>query len=177
MVSLHERAKLYVITFASRTRHPLLIVKVAGEWHTKQQWLSVNLCERAQEQFQIDPARGRIHAVPKCQVTTTRHYFFAQTRSFCNLVRTGGLGSPYACDKLRPIEYFWMNLRGRLDLMQNVIERREMILHLQHGVLLFSAWPERAENDTIKPSVGREPPQREFQQGTFLHGTRTFQHA
>lgn len=36
MVSLHEGAKPCVIIFASRGRHPLAIVKVAGYWHAKQ---------------------------------------------------------------------------------------------------------------------------------------------
>src|SRR2546430_4599302 len=85
MVSLHERAKLHVISFASRTRHPLLVVKVAGEWHTKQQWASVNPCERAQEQFQIGPARRGIYAVLKFHVTATRGYFFVPTRSLVTL--------------------------------------------------------------------------------------------
>ena len=35
MVSLYEGAKLYVIIFAGRTRHPFPIVKVAGNWHSK----------------------------------------------------------------------------------------------------------------------------------------------
>src|SRR5438128_6428098 len=60
MVSLCKRAKLHVIIFTGRTRYPPLVVKVAGDWHTKQQWPSVNPCESAQEQFQIDPARGCI---------------------------------------------------------------------------------------------------------------------
>src|SRR5882762_6510912 len=100
MISLHEGAKLYVIIFASRTRHSVLIVKVAGDRHTKQQWRSVNPCERAQEQFQIDPGRGCIHAVSKCRVTTTRGFYFAQARGFCDLVRIGGLGSARAGNKL-----------------------------------------------------------------------------
>lgn len=36
MVSLHEGAKPCVISFASRTRDPYLVVKVAGDWHTEQ---------------------------------------------------------------------------------------------------------------------------------------------
>ena len=56
-----------------------------------------------------------------------------------------------------------MELRGRLDLTPNVIERREMILQLQQGSLRFSDRPERAENHAIEPSAGSEPPQREFE--------------
>src|SRR5229473_8454236 len=76
MVSLHDGAKPCVIIFASRTRYAFPVVKVAGDWHTKQEWASVNPCERAQEQFQIGPALGRIHAVLKFRVTTTRDFFF-----------------------------------------------------------------------------------------------------
>ena len=34
MVPLYEGAKLYVIIFARRTRHPFPIVQVAGNWHS-----------------------------------------------------------------------------------------------------------------------------------------------
>src|SRR5204862_6009049 len=108
MVLLYERAKAYVIIFAGRTRHPFLVVKIAGDWHTKQQWPSVNPCKRTQKQFQIDPGRGCIHAVPKCCVTTTNSFFSARPRSFCNLARIRGRGSVCARDKLRPFGCFWM---------------------------------------------------------------------
>src|SRR6267154_1781378 len=62
-----------------------------------------------------------------------------------------------------------MASRGRLDLMQNVTKCREMVLHLQHSVLHFSDWPERVENDTIKPSAGCEQPHRELQQGLVVN--------
>src|SRR5207247_9121676 len=113
MVRLYEGAKPHVIIFASRTRHPFLIIEVAGEWHTKHQWPRVNPCERAQEQFQIDPVRGRIHVVPKCYVTTTTACFFLQTWSYCNFVRIGSLGSADARNKLRPIERLYTARRGR----------------------------------------------------------------
>jgi hypothetical protein len=106
MVSLHHGAKPGVIIFASRTRHPLAIVKVAGYWHTKQQRASVKPCERAQEQFQIGPAVGRIHVVLKFRVTMTMDFFFVQTRSLCRLVFIGPLGSAYGRNKLLPIEQF-----------------------------------------------------------------------
>ena len=77
MVSVHQGAKLYVIIFASRMRHAVVIVKVAGDWHTKQQRSRVNPRERAQEQFQFDPARRRIHVIPKCHVTTINGFSFA----------------------------------------------------------------------------------------------------
>ena len=70
-----------------------------------------------------------------------------------------------------------MASRGRLDLMQNVTKRREMVLHLQDSVLHFSDWPERVENDTVQPSAGCEKLHGEFQQRTFLQVTGTFQHA
>src|SRR5439155_14619154 len=111
MVLLYERAKAYVIIFAGRTRHPFLVVKIAGDWHTKQQWSSVNPCKRTQKQFQIDPGRGCIHAVPKCCVTTTNGFFSAQARSVCNLVRICDLRSAPAFNKLRPIGRFWMKRR------------------------------------------------------------------
>ena len=106
MVSLREGAKPYVIIFASRTRHARKVVKVACNWHTEQQWVSMNACERAQEQFQIGPAQGHIQAVPKFRVPTTRAYFLGPTRSFCHFLSIGGLGSAYTCNKFRPIGRF-----------------------------------------------------------------------
>src|SRR5947199_6828914 len=153
MVLLYERAKAYVIIFAGRTRHPFLVVKIAGNWHTKQQWPSVNPCKRTQKQLHIDPGRGCIHAVPKCCVTTTNDFFSARPRSFCNLAPIRDLGSVCARDKLRPFGCSRMKRRRGLDLMPNVIGRREMILQLKHGCLCFSDRPERAENDAIKPTA------------------------
>lgn len=53
-------------------------------------------------------------------------------------------------------------------LMPNVIERREMILEDKPGGFRFSDRPDRAENDAIERSARCEPPQREFEQQTFL---------
>src|SRR2546430_15311045 len=85
-------------------------------------------------------------------------YFFVPTRSLCLLACIGGLGSAYACNKLRPIGQLWMALRSRLDLMPNVIERRKMILRLQYSSFYFSQRPERAENDAVEPTARSEPP-------------------
>ena len=107
MVSLHKRAKPCVIVFASRTRDAFLVVRIAGDRHTKQQWSSVNACQRAQEQFQISPTRGCVHVLSKCHVTTTKGLSFVRTRGFCHLVCIGGaLGSAHVRNELRPIELF-----------------------------------------------------------------------
>jgi hypothetical protein len=156
MVSLHKGAKPCVINFASRTRHLLLVVKVAGNWHTEQQWVSMNACERAQEQLQIGPAQGGVYVLLKLRVTTTKGCFLVPTRSLCHILSIGGLGSAYASNKLRPIGRLQMALRGGLDLVANVMERRKMILQLQYASLCFSERPERAENDAIEQATGSQ---------------------
>src|SRR5438046_2948814 len=157
MISLRQGAKLHVKILACRLRYSLLIVNVARDWHTEQQRLRMKLCERTQEQFQIDPALRCIHVASKCHILTTERSSFVQTRSSCNLLRVGSFGSAYACDKLWPIGRFPMGLRGRLDLMPNVIERRKMVLTLHYDGLYFSERPQRAENNEIKPPARSQP--------------------
>src|SRR5712664_1213997 len=82
MISLHECAKLCVISCASRARYARMIVKLAGDWHAKHQWPCVNGFKCAQEQFQIGPARGLVHAVAKCYVTRTGRDLRVQARRF-----------------------------------------------------------------------------------------------
>ena len=57
MVSLHECAEFCVIRFASRARDAGVIVEFSAYRHAQNEWTRVNLCQRAQEQFQIDPYR------------------------------------------------------------------------------------------------------------------------
>ena len=85
MVPLYERAKLYVIIFASRTRHPFLIIEVAGDWHTKHTWLRMNPCERAQEQFQIDPAGDAFMSFRNVTSPRTRACFFFKLEAIVTL--------------------------------------------------------------------------------------------
>src|SRR5947207_10225141 len=115
----------------------------------------MNFGQRAQEQFQVGPFRCGVDAAAEACIARAWSDLSVEARNTWCFTFVGGPGSACICNQLRPVERFWMQPRSGRGVMSNVIERAQVILQLHYSRLQFASRPECAENDAIKPAVGR----------------------
>ena len=68
----------------------------------------MDVCQRPQEQFQIDPCRRRVDGALETIVTRTRSDLSIEARNLWWFAYVGGLGSARFCNQFGPVGRFQM---------------------------------------------------------------------